>query len=164
MDYNVWYKTDTHWNWIGGYIGAFALMSELGIEMPTVDSDQIQISIVNNTSGDLSGMLNLRKQLRFADNEYSVQGYDTHNMQQLENAYCNVFLYTATDADPRKIYIVRDSFSTHMALYIGSQFSETCLRHKGTYSYDDFVAHNPDIFVYETVERYVDDLRFFSVQ
>lgn len=163
-NYNIWYKTDTHWNWIGGYVGGAALMKELGIEMPSIDSEQIEISVGDKKSGDLAGMLNLKKQLKFADTEYLISGYDAHNMQTIEEDFNTVYSYTATNADPRKIYVVRDSFSSHMAPYIGSQFSETYLRHRATYSYDDFVNQNPDIFVYETVERLLFGLASFSIQ
>ncbi|MDD7223258.1 MAG: hypothetical protein PUH40_03170, partial [Lachnospiraceae bacterium] len=72
--------------------------------------------------------------------------------------------FRAMDADPRSIYVIRDSFSSHMALYIGSQFKESYLRHVGSYTYDDLAASNPDIVVYETVERYVGGLSTFSIQ
>ena len=163
VEYNIWYKADTHWNYIGGYIGASALLSELGIEMPALDSEQIQITIGDKASGDLAGMLNLYKQLRFADNEYTVSGYDTHDVQNVEYDFSNALIYTANNADVRKLYVYRDSFSTHMAEYLGSQFSETYLRHCSTYTYEDFVAQDPDIFVYETVERYVGGLATFQI-
>lgn len=163
-DYNIYSKTDTHWNYIGGYVGASALLRELGIEMPDIADNQIEITVGDETSGDLAGMLGLSNQLRFADHLYTVSGYDNHNMQVIEEDANNVFSYTAKNADPRKIYILRDSFSTHMAQYIGSQFNESYLRRRSTYTYDDFVNQDPDIFVYETVERYVDGLGTFSIQ
>lgn len=160
----LWYKTDTHWNYLGGYVGASALMAELGIEMPKIYSENITISRGDNTSGDLAGMLNLSKQLRFADNEYSIDGYDLHNIEELEWDFLGLVHYRAMDADPRSIYVIRDSFSSHMALYIGSQFKESYLRHKSSYTYDDLAASNPDIVVYETVERYAYGLANFSIQ
>lgn len=164
VEENIWYKTDTHWNYIGSYVGASALMAELNIEMPKVYSDEITINTLGETSGDLAGMLNLSKQLRFADREYSINGYDLHNREELEWDFNGMVRYHATDADPRSIYVIRDSFSSHMALYIGSQFTDSYLRHKKSYSYDDLVSCNPDIVVYETVERYAGGLASFSIQ
>ena len=161
---NIYYKTDTHWNWIGGYVGAAALMSELGVEVPDIASNEITILSGGNTSGDLAGMLNLNKYLAYADYEYTVEGYDTHNVETIESDVGTVFSYHAEGADPRKIYISRDSFSTAMSQYIGSQFANTYMRHRNTYTYEDFAEQNPDIFVYETVERYVDGLASFSIQ
>ncbi len=161
---NIWFKTDTHWNFIGGYIGASALMRELNIDMPLIYSDSIHINTVEETSGDLAGMLNLSKQLCFADSEYTVDGYDRHDSERSGYDFFGLWSYHATNADPRTIYVIRDSFSSHMADYIGSQFSESYLRHIDTYTYDDLTDHNPDIVVYETVERYADGLGTFSIQ
>jgi hypothetical protein len=161
---NIYYKTDTHWNYIGGYIGAAALLSELGIEMPKVYSNEITINSEGEPSGDLAGMLNLSKQLSSVDTEYVVEGYDKNNCENIEWTFSGMVRYHASDADPRCIYVIRDSFSTHMALYIGSQFSDSYLRHNESYSYDELEACNPDIVVYEVAERYVDKLAAFSVQ
>ena len=164
LEQNIYYKTDTHWNWIGGYVGATALTRELGIEMPDILSDEVTITTGNNTAGDLAGMLNLKKKLTYTDYEYTVEGYDTHNVETIESDFGTVFVYHAEDADPRKIYVYRDSFSTHMSRYIGTQFTDTYMRHRRTYTYEDFAEQNPDIFVYETVERYIGNLASFSIQ
>lgn len=164
LSQNIWYKMDTHWNYIGGYIGAAALLKELGIELPNIDSKQITITTGENTSGDLASMLNLTEQLKFADYEYSVSGYDNHNAQVIEKDFNTVFSYQAQNADSRSIYVIRDSFSTHMADYIGAQFDKSYFRHRNTYTFDDFVSQDPDIVVYETVERYISGLSSFSIQ
>lgn len=164
LNENIYYKTDTHWNWLGGYIGARSLMKELGIEMPDICSDEISIATGDNTSGDLAGMLNLNKLLKSKDSEFSVKGYHNHNVQNIAWDYHNAIIYHAEGADPRKIYVYRDSFSSNMSSYIGSQFNDSYLRYKGTYSYDDFIQQNPDIFVYETVERYIGGLAGFSIE
>lgn len=142
---NIYYKTDTHWNQIGGYVGATALLKELGIEIPDIESDEIVITMGGNTAGDLAGMLNLTRYLARIDNEYTVQGYDP-------------------GTDTRKIYIYRDSFAMAMAPYIESQFTDIHMMHKDTYTYEDFAEQDPDIFVYETVERYIGGLMTFSIQ
>lgn len=164
IGYNLYYRTDTHWNLIGGYIGANTLLGELGINMPSIESDEINIIVGEAVSGDLANMLNLSKQLKVADKEYEVNGYDKHDIEMLEYDFQTVFHYKANNADSRRIYIVRDSFLSSMSEYIGSQFDESYFRYFASYSYEDFEKYNPDIFVYETVERYVDKLEVFSVQ
>ena len=161
---NLYYKTDTHWNALGGYVGAAALLRELGIQMPSLTDSQIEIIHGENTSGDLAGMLNLSKQLKRNDTEYAVIGYNAHNVQWLENDFFGVFSFQADNADPRRIYVYRDSFSTAMASYIGSQFAGSYLRHCASYTYEDCIAQNPDVFVFETVERYAGSLATFQVE
>ena len=51
----IWYKADTHWNYLGGYIGASALLKELGIEMPPIDSENITILWETNIRGIFLG-------------------------------------------------------------------------------------------------------------
>ncbi len=164
LDEQIYYKTDTHWNYIGGYVGATALLEELGIEMPRLYDKNMTISECGTTSGDLAGMLNLKNQLSFIDVEYMVEGYELHNRKEIEWNFDGMIHYRATDADPRKLYVIRDSFSSHMALYLGSQFNESYLRNRGTYTLEDLEKCNPDIVVLEIVERYADSLASFTVQ
>ena len=161
---NIYRKTDTHWNSVGAYVGARALLAELGIEMPALTDEGMQIVTGDPSSGDLASMLNLSGMLRHTDHEYFVEGYDTHNMQTLEYDFSTVYRYRAENADPRKIYVIRDSFSSALAPFIGSQFDESYMRYGTTYSYDDLVSQDPDIVVYETVERYIGGLSKFSLQ
>ena len=50
-----------------------------------------------------------------------------------------------------------------MAEYIGSQFNDSYMRYTGTYNYADLQEQNPDIFVYETVERYANNIMSFNL-
>lgn len=161
---NLYYKTDTHWNSVGGYVGSRSLLQELGIELPSLSSDQISIIVTKNHIGDLAGFMGLSQQLLFADTSYSVEGYDTHQYEKVDSDDPDVNRYQSKNSDPRKLLMVRDSFGSLMFPYISSQFSESYFRHYSTYTYNDFVSQRPDIFVYETVERYVSSLMDFSVQ
>ncbi len=114
--------------------------------------------------GDLIRMLGLPRLFIFDDNEYAVLGYDEHNIQVIEWDFSTVFLYQAQNADPRKLYVIRDSFSTGIAEYIASQFNDSYWRHYETYTYDDLKSYDPDIVVYEVVERNVGQLGLFSIQ
>ena len=160
----LYYKTDTHWNHIGGYVGASALLSELGIEMPKIYGGDITIGHVTKVAGDLARMLNLGGQLKSEDDEYSVEGYDTHDRQELEWDEVGLIRCQATGADPRTIYVIKDSYCMHMLRYIGSQFDNSYFRSRDSYAYDELAACDPDIVVYETVERYANRLAGFSLR
>ena len=163
LDQNIWYKTDTHWNYLGGYVGAAALLKELGIDMPVLYGGDVEIKTGEAVSGDLAGMLNLEGQLKHTDREYTVEGYALHDREELGWDFYGAIAYHATGADPRKLYVIRDSFSTHMAEYLGSQFNDSVLRHRASYAYADLAEQDPDVVVYETVERYVNTLATFSI-
>lgn len=161
-DQSLYYKTDTHWNSIGGYIGASALLSELGISVPPIDSQDISISIEGNRFGDLAGMINLKNLLYKDDYEYNVSGYDLHNNHQSEKM--SDMDSGLSEYDDRKVLVIRDSFSTNMIPYLESEFENISFVHFNDYSYDDYIEFNPDIVVYETVERYIHQLSTFSVE
>ena len=162
-DTNIWYKTDTHWNYVGGYVGSCALLKELGIEMPDINSKDITIQEDKAKAGDLAGMINLSRMLDNKESNYIVKGYNEHNVQTISEDFTTVFSYHSQNADKRKLYIYRDSFTTHMAKYIGSQFNDSYMRYSGSYTYSDLQAQKPDIFVYETVERYANNLMSFNL-
>lgn len=159
----IYYKTDTHWNYIGGYIGSACLLDELGIEMDDINEENIVIKKIGVKEGDLAKMLNIASFTGKFDVEYDVSGYDDHHMIQLEKDFNTVYNCKAEKADNRKIYVYRDSFSDSMLPYIGSQFDESWFRYSGTYTYEDFLEQDPDIFVYETVERNLGYLQWFSL-
>lgn len=161
---SMYYRMDSHWNQIGAYVGTRELLQELGIEMPNMTEERIRVSEKGHTEGDLAYVLGLEKVLERFNIEYDVEGYNTHSAKILEWNLRDTIRYQAEGADPRKIYVVRDSFATNMADYIGSQFSSSYLVYKEAYSYENFLEKNPDIFVYETVERFFDELGTFSVQ
>lgn len=164
LEENIYCKTDSHWNEIGGYVGARALLGELGIEMPEITESRIKISKGENRSGDLAKMLGLSKQLQFYDVEYRVEGYDTHDARTIQWDLDDECCYQTKNADPRKIYVLGDSFGIVIADYIGSQYQESCMKYNLAYSYEDFREEDPDIFVVETVERYIEELSRFSVK
>ena len=162
LDQDIYYHTDTHWNRIGGYVGARALLRELGISIPAPWEVEITLNRAGDHQGDLADMLHLSAYLKSGDPEYTVKGYDEHNELNTANDFYGEIDFTAKDADPRTIYIYRDSFASNMAPYIGAEFTQTICRHKFSYVYGSIEYYDPDIFVYETVERYLDEARTFS--
>jgi hypothetical protein len=161
---NIYYHTDTHWNFLGGYVGAKALMKELGIEMPDITDEGLIIKDGGAYPGDLANMLNLSKQLQSDDRSYRFSGYDKHDFKCTDDDMLNMWSFTAKNADPRSIYVIRDSFTSQMAPYIGSQFDHTYLRHYSSYDYEDLKKCDPDIVVYECVERQAARLGTFSIE
>lgn len=158
---NLYYLTDTHWNALGGYIGARALLKELGISLPSIED--LTVTPGNETSGDLANMLHLGPQMAHLDREYRLSGLSLTQADSLEHEFYGAYSYACQGADSRKLYVVRDSFGGAMAPYLSSCFSETYLRHKSTYTFEDLLAQDPDIVVYEALERYTPLLGSFSV-
>ena len=159
----LYYKTDTHWNLIGGYVGARTLLQELGIEIPELSDPSLKITQNGFKKGDLAKNLGLTAQLMSSDPEYTIEGYDTHGAELAAETDTS-YLFRAEGADPRKLFVVRDSFVLSMMPYLSAQFNESYFKHFIYYLYEDFEAFQPDLFVYETVERYAANLRDFSIE
>ena len=164
VEQNIYYKTDTHWNYIGAYVGTAALLHELGIEMPAIDDPAVTISDEGPTAGDLAEMLNMSKQLRGTDREYAVHGYDEHACRKEKETGKGLERYSATGADARSLYLVRDSFGTHMLPFVASQFNDSAMHRGQETARKDIEACDPDIVVLETVERRVRTLGTFTVK
>ena len=163
-EYDIYFKTDTHWNSLGGYIGAAALLKELGIEMNKINDKSLQITSSRASTGDLARMLGLESILAGQDSEITVGIPNSHNLKLIQDDFYGLTKLSAEDADPRRIYLIRDSFATHMSMFISSQFNESYYRHQMFYSYDDITDIDPDIVVFECVERNAYELSTFRVK
>lgn len=158
---DLYYRLDTHWNNAGAYIGSRALLSELGIELP--DIKELNISREGTPVCDLADMMNMHDQLN-TDTDIILTGYDNENISAEKWDFFGEVIYHNPAADSRKIFIKRDSYATAMTQYIGPQFAESYMIHKNNYSQELIDKHNPDIFVYETVERSIHDLLDFCIE
>ncbi len=160
----VYYKTDTHWNQIGGYIGACALLKELSIDMPAYDSEEITIMESGHERiGDLSKIIGLGAQLKGTSTDYTVTGYDTHGIENLGD-FDYGYRYRATEgADPRKILVIRDSFIISMLPYLSSQFSGSYYITFPAFKGDLIDEQQPDIVIFECVERYQSNISLFNL-
>lgn len=159
----LFYRTDTHWNAVGAYVGSRLLLRELGIALPGIESGQIGVLAQGGHTGDLANLMNLGSRLSSGDPEYLVSGYPTHRLSEPDGDILTDFDCTAADADERKLYVLRDSFAIAMYPYLASQFRESSFRHYSHDLHEDLLEKDPDIVVLEIVERKLDSLATFSV-
>ena len=141
-------------------MGASCLLKELGISLKPLN--EIKISKQDKHVGDLAKMLNLSNEFKTIDDNYLLSGYNTNEVRTNSYSEFGVYSFSTKNADPRKIYIWRDSFTEAMAPYIAASFDEAYMRHFNTYSYEDLKEQDPDIVVYEAVERSIDQLGYFT--
>lgn len=158
-DYEYYYKQDTHWNYIGSYVGACQLLQQLQISMPDLSS--VSISPAQPRAGDLAVMLGWSEEQQY-DQNYTVTGYATHAVTSIPSEEDTIRRYTAAGADPRKLMVIGDSFSEFLIPYCSSQFCESFFVNYQNYTPDQIAAEKPDIVVFEVVERYTKRLSEFS--
>ncbi len=157
---NIYYRLDTHWNEIGGYVGSSALLAELGIDMTPIPS--LRIEMTEPTICDLADMLHMREQLN-SDADFILSGYDIYGVKTEEHDMLGTYRYQCEGADERKFFMIRDSFADAMDDYLGSRFQESCMVHYKAYRPEMLEVEAPDVFVYELVERRINNLLTFQL-
>ena len=131
----LYYKSDTHWNDVGGYVGTQAFVKEvLGID-DKLAKDKI-VSREGNRIGDLSKVANLT------------------------NIYTDKLLYEEVKADisvepiNKKVYWVGDSFQVEIGKYLPKYVREASfVDDDAAYDFFEMYCAAPDIIVWEIVER-----------
>ena len=157
----LYHKTDTHWNELGGYIGATELLKELGIHMPTLSEQAILVKEEDDVPGDLADLLNMGSAIN-PGITYTVSGYDMTNLEVIKMNTSMEIIHQNKNKDPRRVFLIRDSFGVAMVNPLASQFN---------YSYTMPIFHvtdelideqKPDVVVLEVLERYVFRLMSFQ--
>lgn len=142
---DTYYKYDTHWNSYGAYLGATKLLKTIDSNFKNPD---IKISYEDH-SGDLA-VMNLSPKMQ--NKEPIVKNYydDIDYKCNDDNSYCisKKPLYNKT------ILIVGDSFRVGMIPYIAKLYKKSLFIHRDVYKTDYLKKVNPDIVVFEMVERY----------
>ena len=153
---DTYLKYDTHWNEYGSYIGFTELM--YGIE-PNYQSKDISIEYASK-NGDLAYMDVLPK---LRNNEPVIKGfYDDTNYTCEDD-----FEYKKCQSDnpiyDKTLLLVGDSFKTALIPYIAKSYKNTIFVTTNTYSEDLLINNNPDIVVYEVVERASVSLKWIDI-
>ncbi len=158
-----YYKTDTHWNALGAYIGTRELLNKVGVVVPPLV--ELEISVKNMKDYDLTRMLGLSYFLKY-EMEYFLEDYCKE--QQVQHIYPiegseYLELCSTSNADERALLMVRDSFGTAMIPYLSTQFNECSFIHYDMYTPDVINQYPSDIVVLEVVERHIWRLVNFKV-
>ena len=159
----LYYKTDSHWNAVGAYIGTRSLLSTINITLPNLN--EVKITQSNECAGDLANMIALNKYLKY-DNDYSVENYTVVTNVDIKYPFENnkqVIHHTTNDKDERKLFLIHDSFAEGLIPYLRTEFNEFHSVHINFYKPEYLSEINPEIVVFEVAERYLDSLFTFEV-
>lgn len=155
----LYYKLDTHWNILGGYIGARALAEKLGIKIPSLDNSVIEPML--SSEGDLTKILNIT--IKNGNIDYKISGINKLDTQSKKHDFFTEFIYYTPGADSRRLFVKRGSYSTALALALAAQFENSIWVHNNNYEQQQIFDYDADIFVFETVERGERSLAKFKV-
>jgi hypothetical protein len=158
----LYYKTDTHWNLLGSYLGARELMLTLARHFPRVvvppEHPPAKRVVLRDRGGDLGRLLGLTSlddedvQLELPPPRATIHS-SSSDLATRDMHIANSISSACPDAAIPRALILRDSFGTAMLPYLAEHFG-TALFH-WTYSIDPAAleALHPDVIVIEIVER-----------
>lgn len=163
IDNNIYYKTDTHWNYTGGYIGAKELLKAVNIVLPDIDGKIVKSVKKDNVSGDLSGMIGMKKDLINVDNEFMVEGFDDNNVKNINSDYYGMIEFESEAENDINMYIISDSFATAMNKYIGTQVHHLWSRKASSFDKKELLKLKPNVIIKELVERKLGQINSFKI-
>lgn len=164
--YQVYYKTDTHWNSAGGYIAVQEILGAL--ELPTTPLYNVSAQRVGatkfpegNSTGDLSSMSG---RTNIADYDYNINYLPAARVTQTTlkdnrgNGYEIEFDVLAKSSNPltnKNCVVVGDSFRMAMNPFLFKAFAQTVSFHNKYIENADVRQYikSADVIVFENVER-----------
>ena len=160
---NLYHKFDSHWNDHGAFLGYEKLMDNLQLKNQIIKkqrmffSDIVLDTIINEIGGLNKVLMNTNREewkiLKKKQSDY-LQLPDIYigKIDDYENRFLN-------KTKKLKILIFRDSFSIALQKYINETFGETVLIWNFDFDKDLIEKEQPDIVLYEVVERYLEKLK-----
>jgi hypothetical protein len=168
-DSQLYYRYDSHWNQLGGYIGARNILSTWNISMPSLADRRIQSSELKDqpytiVKDDLAGLAGL--ETVFTDEkEYHIDGcpvidWEAYNREQ----YRGEISHMSNPEAPNKksVFLVGDSYRSAMLPALSEQFTDVYVIHRDVYRTGMIDEVHPDYVIAEYVERYSDRMTLLA--
>lgn len=161
----LYYKTDSHWNWFGTYIGYKEIIKYLskfykGIKENPFDFFQRE-KIFFPLGGDLAVMLSLQHSL-FKEDFYRLFSKHSINIKRLNlknfhRRNVNTELTVCKTGKLPKTIMIHDSFGNRLRRMLSPNFSEIIyLRDWGFNIFPELIKREkPKIIIYEIAERFL---------
>lgn len=145
-NYNTYYKYDTHWNNYGAYLGVKDLMEKIDSDF---DMQNIEVKMLTHNGGDLASMnlMSVSNEEPSVYNFYNDVKYECKTIDKIEKC-------TSNGLKNEKIMFIGDSFRTASKQYISKIYKNSIFMHVNNYNTDFIEKYDPDIIVYEAVERF----------
>lgn len=150
----LYYKTDTHWNRLGAFVGVQELMDCLGGRSHSLS--ELTVSTEGKRTGDLVSLGHLPERYYEDQDPFFIGYYDEAKISVLEEDFSGTGIRKAvneTPADERKLVMVRDSFGDAMNTSLCRYFKEVTSINWEKVSQVPEEEFFGDLFVYEIVER-----------
>lgn len=155
----TYYKTDTHWNHLGAYLGARRILSDAGFALPEPTKENLVE--YDPGGGDLVNMLGMNP-ATVSDVDYELQN-ELSFSYVTEGGDVMSQMYFSSDTDSGKsAVILGDSFTIILSEELAGHFTQLCYYRRygnNTENLWDIIERiHPDVFIYETGDRYLDQV------
>jgi SGNH hydrolase-like domain, acetyltransferase AlgX len=160
----VYYKTDTHWNRHGAYIGYYKIISTIANDFPQIIPHELdefeERKISNYQGGDLLAMLGYKSS--FSNDRYNLIHKDTirpklifaTNLQKPSNGY--EIWKMPKKKNGLKLFMMRDSFTQYLKSYLTPHFDKSVYAWMPQIPIAKINEEKPDIVLHELLDRFVD--------
>jgi len=164
----LYLQTDSHWNNLAGFYAYKATLEEISKEYQSIsfctlkDSDFVLNIYKWSRLGDLNNILYINKYEDFIDVNFKGKlNFETLNKQLdiPKNFRFRNSVYEErykSEANNLKIVVLRDSFFGAYFHMIANSFGESVFVWDHTFNKDLISKENPEILLYEIVERDID--------
>ena len=153
--YQVFYRYDTHWNKLGGFVGTQLLNEELKGEYRSLSEADVQ-AVDGAVPNDLACVIGLSEAL-VEPKDLVIENYApgvTTEITSDNKEPLGEYIFFASDAkDPRSLLMIKDSFSVNMMEYLPYDYAETAFITNSELAKNYIEENHPDIVVLEIVER-----------
>ena len=159
--YNTYYKTDSHWTSYGAYVTTMQLLNGIDKSLCTSECDEViveekKVSNLTEEEMDLKLLLGLSLELEDVETKVTNFGHDKNvkKSQELYGKY-NIDIFSCEEPISRKkVLFIGDSFRRGTYHFLPKIFSKIVYVHSSDFEKSLIKDYNPDIIIYEVVERY----------
>ena len=152
----IYWKNDTHWNYMGAYIGYKALMKAINDDGIRVEPVIPKLEFSRAQESDLGAMLVGR--LKRTDKEveypypYIPQDYElTISGTTPDDIFSHNDMFTVNEKKAPRVVMFRDSFTRGMMPFLANTFSH--VSYYWRYDVSKKLIEDADIVIIESVER-----------
>lgn len=164
-DHQIYYKYDTHWNQLGGYIAYREMAKRLNGYFPQVPIPPLSPQGITHTTtgGDLAGMIGLRDYLLedkprviLEDSGPAIFTWDAHrNEPNPPNGMVDRLESSCPSGEIRRAVIFRDSFTTTLTPLLSQRFNHAVYLWTSDLHTPAVTAEHPDVVIQVMVERFL---------
>jgi alginate O-acetyltransferase complex protein AlgJ len=156
----VYYKTDTHWNVLGGAIAASRIIEAIRPWLPKIkriDIDSFRVEQHLFENGDLASLLGLHGVLREVETLLAIHPnwHFSDNPKPDTGDRRDDFPFALEVDDPKlpRAFFVRDSFMAMPKLFLGDCFRRAYFSPTQVFPAETILREKPEVVVEELVER-----------